>query len=89
MGDGRPAFGPSCNEFVYPACWNFDNGETSKIDNVLTEHVGLLRVLPLAVHLNFVLIDKAQGPLVLVFGFRVWGLGPGLDNCASPDIKCV
>ena len=31
----------------------FDNDETSKIGDVLTEHGGLLHVLPLAVHLNF------------------------------------
>ena len=50
---GRPAFGPSCTEFVYPGCWHFDNGATSKIDDVLTEHGGLLHVLPVAVHLIF------------------------------------
>ena len=32
---------------------DFDNGATSKIYDVLTEHGGLLHVLPLAVHLNF------------------------------------
>ena len=48
---GRPAFGPSCTEFVYPQCWHFDNGATSKTDDVLTEHGGLLHVLLLAVHL--------------------------------------
>ena len=32
---------------------DFDNGATSKIYDVLTEHGGLLQVLPLAVHLNF------------------------------------
>ena len=26
-------FGPSCTEFVYPGCWHFDNGATSKNDN--------------------------------------------------------
>ena len=31
----------------------FDNGASSKIDDVLTEDGGLLHVLPLAVHLNF------------------------------------
>ena len=36
-----------------PECWHFDNDETSKIDDVLTEHGGLLYVLPLAVHLRF------------------------------------
>ena len=30
----------------------FDNDATSKIDDVLTEHGGLLHVLPLAVHLT-------------------------------------
>ena len=23
---GRPAYGPSCTEFVHPGCWHFDNG---------------------------------------------------------------
>ena len=50
---GRPAFGPSCTEFVYPECWHFDNDATSKIYDVLTEYVGLLHVLPLTVHLRF------------------------------------
>ena len=50
---GIPAFGPSCTEFVYPECWHFDNDATSKIEDVLTEHGGLLHVLPLAVHLQY------------------------------------
>ena len=45
--------GPSCTEFVYSECWHFDNDATSKIDDVLTEHGGLLLALPLAVHLRF------------------------------------
>ena len=24
MGEGRPAFGPTCTEFVYPECQHFD-----------------------------------------------------------------
>ena len=32
---------------------HFDNGATSKNDDVLDENVGLLCVLPLAVHLTF------------------------------------
>ena len=55
---GRPAFGPSCTEFVYPECWHFDNDASSKINHVLTEHGGLLLDLPLAVHLRFFLLDK-------------------------------
>ena len=31
-------------------CWHFDNGATSKIDDVLTEHDELLHFLPIAVH---------------------------------------
>ena len=37
--------------------WHFENGASSKIDYVLAEYGGLLHVLPLAVHLNF-LMDK-------------------------------
>ena len=33
--------------------WTFENGASSKIDDVLVEDGGLLHVLPLAVHLNF------------------------------------
>ena len=33
--------------------WHFENGASSKIDDVLAEDGGLLHVLPLAVHLNF------------------------------------
>ena len=39
---GRPTFGPSCTEFVYPGCWHFDNDATSKFDDVLLEHGGQL-----------------------------------------------
>ena len=39
-----------------------------KIDNVLNEHVGLLHVLPLAVHLNVpMILVSAQVPLVLIW----------------------
>ena len=37
---------------------DFVNGETSKIDDVLTEHGGLLHVLPPTTHLNFFFMDK-------------------------------
>ena len=53
-----------------------DNDATSKIDDVLTEHGGLLYVLPRAVHLRFFfrvvaheILVSAQGPLVLGLGF--------------------
>ena len=35
--------------------WPFENGASSKINDVLAEDSGLLHVLPLAVHLNAVL----------------------------------
>ena len=62
MGDGRPTFGHTCTEYAYPECHHFDNDATGKIDDVLTEHGGLLHVLPLAVHPEFFLLDKL-GPL--------------------------
>ena len=47
---------------VYPTlnfsgCWHFDNCATSKFDDVNIEHGGLPHVLPLAVHLEFILVD--------------------------------
>ena len=42
---------------------DFDNGATSKIDDVLSEHGGLLHVLPLAVHLIF--FDRQVGGNIL------------------------
>ena len=42
-----------CTTFVYPGCGHFDKGATSKIDDVLIEHGGLLYVLTLTVHLDF------------------------------------
>ena len=49
--------------------WHFDNGTSSKIGDVLGEDGGLLHVLPLAVHLNFFLMDKLGGPFwtILIF----------------------
>ena len=38
---------------LVPGCWHFDNGAESKNDDVLIDHGGLLCVLPLSVHLNF------------------------------------
>ena len=34
--------------------WHFDNGAASNIYDVLTEHGGLLHVLPLTVHLDYI-----------------------------------
>ena len=61
---------------------HFDNGATSKIDDVLFEHGRLLYILPLAdcltyfgwgvvVVVAYSILVSAQGPLV--FGFGVWG----------------
>ena len=59
--NGRPTFGPSCTELVYLGYWHFDNGTTSKVDELLLDHVGIPHVLPLAVQLEF-LVDKYRGP---------------------------
>ena len=50
---GRPKFRLSCTEFFYPGCWHFDNGATSKFEDVLLDHGGLAHVRLLAVHLDF------------------------------------
>ena len=42
--------------FVIP--WHFENGASSKIEDVLAEDGGLLHVLTLAVHLKLILMDK-------------------------------
>ena len=41
-----------------PGILIFDNGASSKIDDVLAKDGGLHHVLPLAVHLNYFLMDK-------------------------------
>ena len=38
--------------------WHFENGASSKIEDVLAKDGGLLHVLTLTVHLNFFLTDK-------------------------------
>ena len=50
---------------------NLEIPGNSQIDDFLTEHGGLLHVLPLAVHHE--ILVSTQGPLVL--GFWVWGFG--------------
>ena len=68
---GRPALGPSCTKFFYPGSWHFDIDAPSKIDDVLTEHGGLLLALPLAVHLRFILAGKVgETTLNLSFSLR-------------------
>ena len=66
---GRPTFGPSYTEFVYPGCWHFDNGAISKFDDVLLEHGGLPHVLPLIVLFKFVWLDKKRGPFYNVLTY--------------------
>ena len=58
MGD-RQLFHPELNlSTLDTGCWHFDNGDISKFDDVLLEHGGLPHVLPIAVHLKFVLLEK-------------------------------
>ena len=67
--------------------WHFENGASINIDDVLPEYGGLLHVLSLAVHLNFIRTNRVDysGPFLfsgLFHGtigvFGAWGLG--LDN---------
>ena len=50
---------PSCTVFVYPECWHFGNGASSKIDDVLAKDDGLLHVLPITIHLK--IFDRQVG----------------------------
>ena len=50
---------------VYPRCWLYDYGVTSKFDDVLLEHCRLPHVLPLGVHLKFVWLHKKLGVVVV------------------------
>ena len=82
---GRPAFGSSCTEFVYSGCWHFDNGVTSKIDDVLTE-LGGWNILSKFQSLSFKIrlgpndFSFSPSPLGTNLGFELgWtGLGLGL-----------
>ena len=70
----------------------YNNDATNKIDIVLTEHGGLLHVLPLAVHLRFfcwtilggdhsepfLLFEFFCGTLPSCFKVMGWGGGGGL-----------
>ena len=49
--------------------WHFENGASSKNDDVLAEDGGLLQVLPLAVHLKFFFTDKLGGPSWTILTF--------------------
>ena len=93
MGD-LPTFGPSCTELVYPGCWHFNNGATSKFDDVLLDHGGLPHVLPLAVQLGCGLQHFSVSPRPLGFGVGTKGfgakdLGPGLDNYITISFKSL
>ena len=41
----RPAFGPSCTEFVYPTCWHIEIGANSKIDEESNNKQGCQKML--------------------------------------------
>ena len=61
------------NVFV-SAPWHFENGASSKIDNVLAEDGGLLHVLPFAIHLIFFML-KSYGWRV---AYRILVSAPGI-----------
>ena len=55
---------------------DFDNGATSKIDDILSEHGGLLHVLPLVVHLNFFFYRHVGGKFLGKFYSLGFVVGP-------------
>ena len=68
----------SCTEFVYPECWHFDNDASSKINEVLTEHGGLLHVLPLAVLLRFFFAGQVGETILNLSYSLTFDVGPFL-----------
>ena len=65
----------------------FDKDATSKIDDVLTDHGGLLHVLPFDVHLRFLFAGQVKGTILNLsysftfivlksYGVGWWGGGP-------------
>ena len=55
---------------------DFDNGATSKIDDVLSEHGGLLHVFPLAVHLIIFFDGQVGGNILSNFYSLGFVVGP-------------
>ena len=64
-------FHPALNKYVYPGCSHFDNGATSKIDDVFFEHGRLLYILPLADHPTYLWYTSRgdHAKMFLVFEF--------------------
>ena len=62
---------PALHLTTLAGCWHFDYGATSKNDDALSEHVVLLCVLPLAVHLTFFSWTSRGGPFCVSFSFWV------------------
>ena len=64
-------FHPALNKYVYPGCSHFDNGATSKIDDVLFEHGRLLYILPLTDHPTYLWYTSRgdHAKMFLVFEF--------------------
>ena len=55
---------------------DFDNGATSKIDDVLSVYGGVLHVLPLAVHLKFFFDGQVGGNILIKFYSLGFVVGP-------------
>ena len=54
----------------------FDNGASSKIDDVLAEDGGLLHVLPLTVHMKFFFDGQVGGTILKLSYFLNFFVGP-------------
>ena len=56
--------------------WHFENGASTKIDDVLAKDGELLHVLPLAVHLKFFLDRQVGGTIQKLSYFQSFFVGP-------------
>ena len=86
MGDGRPAFGPTCTEFVYPECQHFDFANHGTIFH--RNHFDIPKIV-LSL-LSFVVVCP-DGELTLeinLIRFRVTNM-PNKPNKTGPERKLL
>ena len=60
---------PALNLTTLAGSWHFDNGATRKNNDAITEHVVLLCVLPLAVHMIFFIVGGTILSMFYSLGF--------------------
>ena len=73
----------------FPGITNFENGASSKIEDILAEDGGLLHVLTLAIHLNFFFDGQVGGTILDNSCFLNFFVGPLLHALMMFLLKMV